>query len=561
MEKIIIENFRGISRYEFEPQKVNIFYAENGKGKTSILQGIRFLFTGKGGSVKEGEEKASVSVLFKDGTSFKREFKDGRQKVYLNGLSTSIKSAETFLEQKLSCKMKVQDALFSGEDLADNKDLSKIFMEILPAQIRKESVMGLANQLHFNPDEKVLFECLPDKQIFTLDDLNKGYKNAYACRRDANSAIRALENLCKSTKMPEETEEELNEKLKKINNAIEKEKEALSAWREGRKKRNDIILRNEMAKSELKKLPEIKEISEDEFSAAGRIKEEAEGGILKAQKEIAEAEAEIRQANKVLSSLSKNVCPISPKLVCTADRKSLADELEDEIRKNEEIKRKAEEKLQDFKDKKRKAEEKIDEYHKNKVLIQKRKTAEAKIMPVEPEKEKPLIHEEYEAMREDVLKKIKETAQYNQVKKANKELVHAEKIRNTYQEVLDVFDPKSGIPTLVLERASKVLEDECSGGRFTIHIEPYPEMQIYAKINGMDVPVSELSSGEKKDVSMQIANALNRGAKFLIIDDLDRLDETRLQEFLDNINEKFDYTFIGITKHGETLNRDTVFEL
>lgn len=76
IEKLTMNNFRGIEHAEFIPEKVNLFIGKNGVGKTSHLEAMRFGITGEAPDdiLKNGHESGSVTLSVFGGTEIERSF-------------------------------------------------------------------------------------------------------------------------------------------------------------------------------------------------------------------------------------------------------------------------------------------------------------------------------------------------------------------------------------------------------------------------------------------------------------------------------------------------------
>ena len=73
-EKLYIENFNCIETLELQLQQINLLLGKNGRGKTTIQQAFRFLFSGKlpAGATRVGEDHVTVKGVLDDGTELAR---------------------------------------------------------------------------------------------------------------------------------------------------------------------------------------------------------------------------------------------------------------------------------------------------------------------------------------------------------------------------------------------------------------------------------------------------------------------------------------------------------
>ena len=76
IKKLTVRNFKNIAEAEFELSKFNLFYGENGSGKSGILSALRYLLNGDlpKDAIKDGENELCVSALLDDenGTTISR---------------------------------------------------------------------------------------------------------------------------------------------------------------------------------------------------------------------------------------------------------------------------------------------------------------------------------------------------------------------------------------------------------------------------------------------------------------------------------------------------------
>ena len=69
LKRIVIENYRG-KNFDFEPDRVNLFFKENGFGKTSLCDAIRYGLTGL--IPKDDVRNTKVRILFANGLDAER---------------------------------------------------------------------------------------------------------------------------------------------------------------------------------------------------------------------------------------------------------------------------------------------------------------------------------------------------------------------------------------------------------------------------------------------------------------------------------------------------------
>ncbi|HBJ2622346.1 TPA: hypothetical protein LA827_002089 [Clostridium botulinum] len=78
---IRFNNYLGIDELNLEASKINIFKGPNGKGKTSLIEGIEKTFTNKNRRtevIKHGSDEATLFVELDDGLSIDRRIREGK---------------------------------------------------------------------------------------------------------------------------------------------------------------------------------------------------------------------------------------------------------------------------------------------------------------------------------------------------------------------------------------------------------------------------------------------------------------------------------------------------
>ncbi len=88
INKISVRNYKGISEFDYEPnKKITVLHGSNGAGKSTILSSIQYALCGsKQPCIKNGEDAMQVTVDL-DGISFARAVNKGKNLLGLNGKS------------------------------------------------------------------------------------------------------------------------------------------------------------------------------------------------------------------------------------------------------------------------------------------------------------------------------------------------------------------------------------------------------------------------------------------------------------------------------------------
>ena len=96
-----LRNIMGISEWEIRPGVLNLIEGENATGKTTLLEGMKALFTKKHDAtlLNEGAKKGELLLLFDDGSSLERTITAGESKtVYRDQKRAKSEPTEKFLK-------------------------------------------------------------------------------------------------------------------------------------------------------------------------------------------------------------------------------------------------------------------------------------------------------------------------------------------------------------------------------------------------------------------------------------------------------------------------------
>ena len=344
IKKIKIVNFKGIKErieeFDFMPK---IISGENGFGKTSFLEAIRYALIGKTPTrediLRYGTAEGSVTITFNDADETeicRMFFAEKPSKVKVNGKNTTAKSA-----QELICSL-----MGTNEDYLNLNTSEEVFRELLKGELGKFLLSFVPER--FDTDKLFELVAFSDKEksvlssklpvIFGLEECEALYKEFFEERAGLKSSVQRFETLIQNiSEKPERDMETVEKELAKILAAEQIERSYLTAYRQ-----YEVSLANYN-----KQIAEIKRM-EDEFSSMvvedvdplakneiTRKKQEATTEKATAEGTIKTLKNNIIMFKKTLDNLGTNICPISAKLVCTTDKTAAKEELERLIKENE----------------------------------------------------------------------------------------------------------------------------------------------------------------------------------------------------------------------------------
>ena len=558
IKNIEIYNFKGIVKKTEDFDTLPKFIGgENGKGKTSFLEALRYALTGKAPSredfLRQGEAYGYVCITFDDPeeTAVAREFyAEKPTKVSVNGKATTAKNAQQLICSLLNVEEEQLDLTTSSEVFRElfKGELGKYLLSFVDEKFTPEKLFGLVK---FSEEEtNYLRNKLPDN--FGLPECEAIYKELYTERASLKTLVQRASGKLPETppQKPIQNLEEIEEKLsrslaeeqiEKANAAALKVYEnAVAAYR----RRVDEIA---AIKSEIATI----KIEEFEERTLPSLKKELEAKRQEAMKWKATAESIINTMKnnnllfeKTLKNLNTNFCPISEKLVCTTDKTAAKAEFEELINKNnsaisvqQDVIAKVDAELRALAEKEKVINEKLALLTKKEVLNSSLEKAE-KALGEEPKK--PEIVPKCEASQKDILMSQKAQIQaYNDYVNNKAEY---DKVSKQYELICNLvkkFEAKGIVNEAIIGFYCDIFNEEiaplASAVDYQILFVPENGLTLSVK-PGKDkktVPFENLSNGEQLIVTSFILHMCNMfaGCNIMLIDNLNDLDEENVKVF------------------------------
>lgn len=587
---ISIRNFKGIEDLQLNAKKLNAIIGKCGSGKSSLLDAIRFVLTGKAGKevIRKGCREASVVLRFSDNSTIERIRRTSENISKCNGKSSTKRSLDEFLTARNMNPCWIE-SLCSVDWFAglSSKDLNNFFMTILPLRAKAETVVELVAQLDKDLTEKkekyLMEEILKKQEIFSFNDLANGYNTAYTVRQELKRKYNEMLPRCTFNEtVPAKTREDIEKELNNISQVEAAEKEYSKRLKEyaSSKKQHDLaIKRLDEMKKELDTYSSCKKPKEETKTQAEADRKLFQVHIKRTNEYIGTINSTLDLLKRTLDNLDKPICPISEKLICTTDKSQLKEELLSLIQKNENALASNKEFLAKCEDQVRKRDDIISNYQKEVYRYEQKTTLENNISKfivpeILPEPQK-VEKAHLEAKKKELLDLLSILSRYEKVQQNKKELA---KIKDKYdlaQFAVKVLDSKIGIPALILQRTLRFFEKKCNEKAsllregFQIH---------FLSDNGITIQVSpgkgkpfvdmkEVSTGEFVCVAYILMTMIGEATKchLFLIDNLDRLDTEYLNALLSLLEEdkKIEQVFLGGVDHADverTLN-DKSFQI
>lgn len=329
--KIIINNFRGITTETLLPDKINVLLGHCGTGKSSTMDAIKWGLTGKitKEDIRYDSPEASIKIIFDDRTSIMRT-QSAKATNYVNEKVATEKATNEFLENKFGCSISSIEAMCGASFFKSlsKKDLKSFIIDILPIKASFSKIVELSDDLD---EEKISFikEYLEDE--VSLADIDAAYKTVFDGRKVKKQVLKNLQEKSKFTKeLPGVTKEELLKRqgeIALIEAKVNDYKKNLERYNKSLKTRENAEKQLADMKNRLHQYKDIKQPVEADLQLAIKEKQLFIDAIANANNTIAIMKANVELMQRTLDSLDKPVCPISERIVCTADKSGLREEL------------------------------------------------------------------------------------------------------------------------------------------------------------------------------------------------------------------------------------------
>ena len=560
---ISIRNFKGIENRVEQLGKITVLLGENGSGKTSLLDAFRYACTGESPTafpLRVGEEKGQVQVKFDSGNSVGVLVNSKGVATHLvNGKKVSKSAANT--ERTATCGVPIDvvaTLMGKKENIFSMKPdaFASLMLGLMTVKVKTDDV---SKGCEFEED---VVQAL--KNLFSEDDMSLGdIEKIYTLAGERVSVLKKetarllAESITLTESLPEESEEQLHKMLedayKRLNayqTYVAKHQEYVSAVEHLRVAQDEIAeLRLKIAKKA------VKPDEEQEKAITARL-EQLMHRIALDESTVSQLEKTNKQMQKLLDELSSSVCPISKKLICTTDKTAIRSDIQNSIEENNEQCKKILAEIESSKgdcmifrknlEQIRMQRTEYMEYEKF-CAIYNEKVHNLPVVPEEPVR--PSSDENTLKMEiSELNKKLDQIHLAQRADKVNAEYAIKMKEQVGCQTLRVAFAPKGMVYNWILGRMVGVLSEIVNnrakemGLDYEYSFMTESGLQMYGKKGAMksSVPVQEMSDGEKFIAQFLLLDLVNAwsGLGFVVLDNLDCLDDTNLTRFLDIITKK-----------------------
>ena len=581
IEAIKINNYRGLKEVTFDPGKINVFTGANGSGKTSVLEAISFLLTGKanGDCVHNGAESANVSGVIM-GTPVERRM-GARASIRVNGKATTQKSVAQWLEDATGATVDTLHIATASGILAamDARQLAEYLINnnLIPVTVDMDTMKMLCTVSEDAATElEMMMPAMPEQ--FGLPEVQEAYEHYFAARpalKKQLAELRAKAN-CAVPK-PTHTMEEIDAAMNRIaanmaeHNAYVRQNQVyMNAERAAHVYREQLAaITDQINKTK------VEPVNPAEVQALKERRRQAEAARREALGAKKTVEANISLFSRTLENLDKPVCPISNKLVCTTDKTAIRTELQQLVTENRALAEAAQKREADAANEIQTIDVAMAELDKRNAAYQQyhalcaRKQAMEAAPPVIPPKpEPPKAIENAEALAASLKAERDALFAHRVAEQAAAQIPFLEKRLAVCEELVALLRPQGGIREKIVEAAFEPLIDHCNSRAetlrpgFAINMVSNNGIHIMCRprSSAKMLPLSNVSAGEQALAMVLVMDAINAlsGAGILMLDDLDKLDSIALDSLLQllcdpSVTACYDHIFLAAVNHDDTM--------
>ena len=586
-------NFQGLKGLQsFELDKITALAQPNGSGKTSLINALRFGLTGnspKGNMINIGEQSAAVKLILENGSNFSRQVfatKGKSAKYYISDKPTNATELSRFISSEMGgVDKKVAKFVSSGELLTSmtSQEFGELLLSYLPETMTAETVIShypSANE----EQKKIIREYFLDKE-FEISELKEFQKFIKGRRDRINEAIsncRGALNLLGDT-APKFTKEELEEKIA----AKTKERDELLAIQANLNNYNQLLRQEQFRQQELARLDaelaNIKGVShtEDELRLANELVVTARNSAMQTRGAIEALVAAKQDLDTAIGNISKPICPLSDKIVCTVDKRPVTKELEE----------KRDRLIEDYKVQRAFYEQtldKIKEYEERYsqiafenqqfILMQEKQQEKERLLaqvidvPQKPEEANSLegITQELQYLQSQmpiVENYSKKDTYLNNIEKLTKKL-------EDYQALYVAFSPKGEVKEKITSYYLEEFAEPCNekagklfpGMKLKFITQDGVKVLTDPNGSGEYLEFNSLSGGEQASVMFLLVSMLSSlsGMGIIILDELSVLDDNTFENLIrilkENSNE-YDMCLIALVDHVDMIKTLNKYEI
>lgn len=574
LERVVIENYRGKS-FDFVPGRVNLFFDENGSGKTSLCDAIRYGITGL--IPKDDVRNTAVKIWYGNGLEAERS-RAQRTSCRIGG--GKVTEAEFNSEIMKAVKNSLDDikVVSSTEVLSNLRpgDLLNLLLKYVPEQLDFNTVMHYFNNLtdEIVDECSLIFPSMPEK--FDIAQIQEAYEYFFAERRSQKALLQQREGYLNGlhAEEPSRTLEIIDQDIADL---IIKEKEVASLNKKMReynvasKKREFQERQIKVLEQQIKDLGDVKAPDENILKTLEKKRTVAESEKLKASNYLATVGNNIQLFERTLGGLETTHCPISDRLTCTTDKTAVRAEMVRLLEENRTLQSAMEKKLKEQEviltdcatdiQKYNAAKHTYDTFlrYQSNIKVYKENLA---IVPEKPEE--AIDSEAIAAKKNALLAEKKNCKDYQTKSDTQKEVDELRRKAGVYDYIVAALADKGEVKNAILSYYLSMFSDTCNlcakafAPGYELQFVADDGVKVIAKTPKCSTFVNliSLSNGERIIATLIMLDMLNQlsGANLLFIDNVEALDEENLKSLrrlIENkdFQDRYDHIFICGVNH------------
>ena len=578
----VIQNFKGVLDRSDALGKVTVLIGENGTGKSSYLEGIRYALTGETDTsvpLTVGAENGKVLLAFDDGTSVGVATTEKGTFHLLNGKRNTKANVGIQRQRILNIDPDIVSILLGRKENVFGMKPERFASIFLGLMQKRVPVRDVADGCEFSKEKyDVLKEVFPYPDL-SLKDIEKVYEiiGAEITALKKETAQLLARTISAAEKLPAESKEELEKQLNDALGVLSDAREYDRRYREYNvacQKRSAHLAEMET----LKKAIETPVDAPDEKQTASLNDRVVEINRARAMHEaaIAQMTAMVEQQKKLIEQLASSVCPLSRSIVCTTDKSGIRAELQEGIDKSthqietlrsEVVRLDAENSaiVKQITELRNQASD----YARYKHSLEVYKMY-ADNVPPEPQ-EPVLVFGGVEAASQAVAaiqQGLESIRRAEDAKAADALYTEKMKRQMLFMELRTDFAPKGPVYNWILSRMVDVLSDTVNKRASEMGIKHEygfvvdNGLQMVARRDGMGafIPVCEMSDGEQFVSQFLLLDLVNAwvGLGFVVLDNIDCLDAYNLTKLLSVITkpcvlDNYNNIFLAGLPHPDTI--------
>lgn len=560
IKKIQINNFKGIAgkTVVFDNTKVSALIGPNGLGKSSFIEALRYGLTGATpqNPVRDGADSASVFIEMDDGTSFSRTIFAGDKpsKVTVNGKNTPAKNLNSWISENYGFGTDILKVATSTEVLSSmtSAELGDFLLQYIPEKLSIDKILGFISEPTEDIQEAILLS-FPEEdfEIDTVTEIHEAFMNIRkAAKKDLEYYQSKIARLPETepTRKHEDIQKEYEELCKK-EGSVKAAADAVRMYEAVVAKRKTALENIVTAQAKFDAIsasrpnPLVRKGMEEKMNAARKEVTEAQGMIKIMQNSVITFQ-------NTLARLSTNHCPLSDDIVCTTDKTKVKDEIVAVIESNKKGISIQQEKVKKLEAEISSLTLSIKEYdeeslkYKEKILLGEQIEKLKKSIPELPAKPASIPSSFDFRKEKEILKEEMDYAKkWEERKPLEKKIEEEARKVATYDYLCKAFAPKGEVMTRILSSYLSIFEEEINKKaemmRRDMKVKFLPEngIQYFVKVKEEKEfhLYDELSKGEKTLAAFLLLDLVSSlcGTRMMILDDLNNLDNTALNEIFD----------------------------